>query len=252
MFIGNSGPIACGIALTTELKNYTKGIFNDQTKNKKIEQFVTVYGWGEENGVQYWRVLNNWGTFWGESGSFRIIKGFDNLGIETQCSYANPIDTWTKDVRNNTPASSPVTHHEPYLVNMSYLSSHRNSHNPTGCSSSWALAVTTTLNDKLRRDSKGKVDIVLSPQVLLNCKVGTCSGGTHHDAIIFISKYGITEESCQNYIGEEPGKNSCTDIQNCATCTGFVGSSTCSAIKSPKRWRIPDYGSIVGAAAMKK
>lgn len=210
-----------------------------------------VYGWGEENGVQYWTALNTWGSFWGESGSFRIARGSNNLGIETQCSFANPLDTWTKDIRNNTPASS-LNAKPYYLVNSTYLGPHRNSHAPTGCSSSWALAVTTTFSDRLRIASKGKVNVDLSAQVLLNCKVGTCSGGTHHDAIIFISKYGIPEEGCQGYLGTEPGKNSCTESQNCATCAGFVGSSTCTAIKSPKRWRNPDYGALKSVAEMKE
>lgn len=78
-------------------------------------------------------------------------------------------------------------------MNSSFLGPHRNSHAPTGCSSSWALAVTTTLSDRIRLASKGMYNTDLSPQVLLNCKAGTCSTGTHHDAIIFISKYGIPE-----------------------------------------------------------
>lgn len=187
--------------MTAELKNYTKGVFEDKTGNKKIENFVMVYGWGEENGVKYWNVLNTWGSFWGESGSFRIVRGVDNLGIETQCSYANPIDTWTHDIRNTTPAStSTSTLQQPittsglpyYLFNTTYLSPHKNSHTPTGCSSSWALAVTTTMSDRLRKKSPLS-NIDLSPQVLLNCKAGTCSSGTHHDAIMFINKYGIPE-----------------------------------------------------------
>jgi cathepsin X len=34
-----------------------------------------------------------------------LIRGVDNLGIESTCSWANPRDTWTKDERNKTKPS---------------------------------------------------------------------------------------------------------------------------------------------------
>ena len=35
-----------------------------------------------------------------------MIRGVDNLGIESTCSWATPLDTWTKDVRNETKPSA--------------------------------------------------------------------------------------------------------------------------------------------------
>lgn len=99
------GPIVCGIA-AGPLLNYTGGIFVDTTNNTDIDHDISVVGWGTlDNGTKYWVVRNSWGTYWGESGYFRIIKGINNLGIESGCAFAVPTDTWTTGVKNYTNAS---------------------------------------------------------------------------------------------------------------------------------------------------
>ncbi len=61
--------------------------------------------------------------------------------------------------------------------------------------------------DRESRRTNGKNQVRLSVQSLLNCGVGKCSkGGNPIDALIFIEKYGLADESCQNYLGADPEK----------------------------------------------
>ena len=101
------GPIACGIAVPDALEDYTGGIFHDTTGDQSIVHDVSVVGWGVEDGVKYWTVRNSWGTHWGELGFFRVVRGVNNIAIESDCAWATPKDTWTTDQRHkNTEAET--------------------------------------------------------------------------------------------------------------------------------------------------
>lgn len=89
--INARGPIACTVAVTPALEAYTGGIFNDTTGATSLDHSISVVGWGTDNGVDYWVVRNSWGTYWGEQGWFKIVKGTNNLGIEGNCQFAVPL-----------------------------------------------------------------------------------------------------------------------------------------------------------------
>jgi C1A family cysteine protease len=91
--INNRGPIACTVAVTSDFDAYTGGIFEDKTGDLSLDHSISVVGWGvdEETGTDYWIGRNSWGTYWGEEGFFRIVRGVNNLGIEGNCQYAVPL-----------------------------------------------------------------------------------------------------------------------------------------------------------------
>ena len=94
------GPIACGIAVPAALENYTSGIFEDTTGDKNIVHDISIVGYGVEDGKKYWTVRNSWGTHFGEDGFVRVIRGVNNIAIETDCAWATVKDTWTEDKRH--------------------------------------------------------------------------------------------------------------------------------------------------------
>ncbi|VDO48983.1 unnamed protein product [Haemonchus placei] len=44
---------------------------------------VKIIGWGTEHGVPYWLIANSWHSDWGEDGYFRMVRGINDCGIET-------------------------------------------------------------------------------------------------------------------------------------------------------------------------
>jgi len=89
------GPLACGIADPQALKDYTGGIYCDDTGAMEITHDISIVGYGVEEGQKYWLVRNSWGTHWGEDGFFRVCRGVNNINIESDCAWATPKDTWT-------------------------------------------------------------------------------------------------------------------------------------------------------------
>jgi cathepsin X len=89
------GPIACGIAVPDALENYTSGVFEDTTGDKNIVHDISIVGYGVENGTKYWTVRNSWGEQFGEQGFVRVVRGKNNIAIETDCAWATPTDTWS-------------------------------------------------------------------------------------------------------------------------------------------------------------
>lgn len=96
------GPISCGIAVTDEFLNYTGGIFEDKTNATDIDHDISIVGYGVENGTKYWIMRNSWGTYWGEEGFARVIRGVNNMMIETDCAWATPLDTWSNMTKHKT------------------------------------------------------------------------------------------------------------------------------------------------------
>ena len=89
--ISARGPIACTVAVPASFQNYTFGIYQDDSGDVSMDHSIEVMGYGSENGVNFWHGRNSWGSYWGEQGFFRIVRGVNNLGIEANCQWAVPL-----------------------------------------------------------------------------------------------------------------------------------------------------------------
>lgn len=95
------GPVSASIN-AKPLDNFMGGmIFDDDNAMQNPDHVVSIVGWGNENGKEYWLIRNSWGQYWGEEGFFRVITGKNMLGVEDGVAWATP-GSWTD---HNVPCS---------------------------------------------------------------------------------------------------------------------------------------------------
>jgi cathepsin X len=145
-----------------------------------------------------------------------------------------------------------------------------NQHIPQYCGSCWAHGAVSALADRIKIARKGQgIDINPSVQHMLNCGgVGSCHGGTVDGPYQWMHEItektgsGIAYESGQPYMacssestnGFCPHADwSCNLLNTARTCGSFDSEGgDCTGLKWYPNATVAEYGSIEGAAAMKK
>ena len=59
------------------------GVYEHKSGSMLGGHAIKLLGWGTENGVDYWLVANSWNPDWGDNGFFKIRRGTDECGIES-------------------------------------------------------------------------------------------------------------------------------------------------------------------------
>jgi len=282
------GPIVCGVAVTDGFLEYTNGVFADTTGAKDLDHAISVVGYGTENGVDYWIGRNSWGTYWGENGYFRIVRGVNNLGIESDCTWATPaapriVNSTSKSTfagrqymkypgrQNETDWAAvggersegielvavkdlPTEWNWGDVNGTNFLTLARNQHIPQYCGSCWAFGTTSAMSDRLNilMSRMGMfpshTQVNLAPQVLINLHAGGTCNGG--DAA------GVYSHVHKNGLPDETCQNYVAKNHphgfnsNLNVCENC--GKNCSAVeKFPTYW-VDKYGSVSGANGMKQ
>ncbi|XP_065079206.1 cathepsin B-like [Ochlerotatus camptorhynchus] len=77
------GPVQTTIQLYEDFMTYRGGVYQHEWGKLIGEQHVKLIGWGFDSSGDFWTGVNSFGTGWGENGLFRIIRGYDHLGVES-------------------------------------------------------------------------------------------------------------------------------------------------------------------------
>jgi len=123
----------------------------------------------------------------------------------------------------------------------------RNQHIPQYCGACWAFSSSSAVSDRIKILRGGKwPDVVLSPQMLVNCGPGSCKGGNSHMVYKWMHEQdGVVDETCQPY---QAKTYSCSAEHTCKDCQH---DGTCHAIENPAKYKVKQYGFVNGEHPMK-
>jgi cathepsin B len=77
------GSISVSMEVYEDFESYTSGVYQHLTGSYLGGHSIKLIGWGVDNDIPYWICVNSWNDSWGESGTFRILRGQDECGIES-------------------------------------------------------------------------------------------------------------------------------------------------------------------------
>jgi len=87
LYVGDAS--AAGTSILHDFYSYTGGVLQPSgcpTSLSTTNHAVVIVGYGVDapTNIPYWKVRNSWGNQWGEEGYFRIQRGVNMCGIESQ------------------------------------------------------------------------------------------------------------------------------------------------------------------------
>lgn len=90
--IMTNGPVEGAFTVYEDLILYKSGVYQHVHGRALGGHAIRILGWGVwgDSKVPYWLIGNSWNTDWGDNGFFRILRGQDHCGIESEISAGLP------------------------------------------------------------------------------------------------------------------------------------------------------------------
>ena len=81
-------PVLCPALLSSysDFPAYKSGVYQrSESAHYLGGHAIKMIGWGTEAGTPYWLIVNSWTDHWGDQGLFKILRGQNECGIESNC-----------------------------------------------------------------------------------------------------------------------------------------------------------------------
>ncbi len=88
--IFTNGSVEAAFSVYEDFLTYKSGVYKHVKGRSLGGHAIKIIGWGVEEGTKYWIVVNSWNQGWGDEGTFKILRGEDHLGIESEVVAGTP------------------------------------------------------------------------------------------------------------------------------------------------------------------
>jgi len=89
--IMTNGPLEASFSVYQDFFSYKSGVYRHKSGGLAGGHAIKIMGWGvDATNVKYWICANSWGTSWGQTGIFWILRGTDECGIEDNAVFGVP------------------------------------------------------------------------------------------------------------------------------------------------------------------
>jgi len=88
--IMTNGPVEADFDVYADFPSYKSGVYQHVTGGYLGGHAIRILGWGVEDSTPYWLVANSWNADWGDKGFFKILRGKNECGIESDINGGMP------------------------------------------------------------------------------------------------------------------------------------------------------------------
>ena len=79
------GPVEATLSVFADFTYYKEGVYKHVAGDFMGKHAVRIVGWGTDpTAGAYWLVANSWSTAWGDRGYFKIARGTNECGFESE------------------------------------------------------------------------------------------------------------------------------------------------------------------------